>query len=139
MYSLIRVWIGLKLARMEIHVRVVVRTTSATDSPSAPSLYWMPKIGIQSTRLDELEARPVRAGSRRAASSETTQVSEREAERDGRASAARAGSPRTSAPSSGRKMMIDRIGMLVTSIVSGPPGAGTSRPSRSARWRCPSA
>ena len=48
MYSLIRVWIGLKLARMVIHVSVVVRTTSATDSPSTPSLYWMPKSGIQS-------------------------------------------------------------------------------------------
>ena len=47
MYSLIRVWIGLKLARMAIEVRVVVSTTSATDSPSAPSLYWMPKTGIQ--------------------------------------------------------------------------------------------
>ena len=46
MYSLIRVWIGLKLARMAIDVSVVVRTTSATDSPSAPSLYWMPKAGI---------------------------------------------------------------------------------------------
>ena len=49
MYSLIRVWIGLKLARMEIQVRVVVRTTSATDNPSAPSLYWMPKTGIHAT------------------------------------------------------------------------------------------
>ena len=57
MYSLIRVWIGPKLARMQIHVRVVVSTTSATDRPSTPSLYWMPKTGIQSTRLDELEAR----------------------------------------------------------------------------------
>ena len=57
MYSLIRVWIGLKQARIAIHDSVVVRTTSATASPSAPSLYWMPKIGIQSTRLDELEAR----------------------------------------------------------------------------------
>ena len=47
MYSLIRVWIGLNEARMAIQVRVVVRTTSATDSPSAPTLYWMPKIGIQ--------------------------------------------------------------------------------------------
>ena len=49
MYSLIRVWIGLKLARMAIHDSVVVSTTSATDSPSAPSLYWMPKNGIQSS------------------------------------------------------------------------------------------
>ena len=38
MYALIRVWIGLKLARMAIAERVVVRTTSATDRPSAPSL-----------------------------------------------------------------------------------------------------
>ena len=37
MYSLIRVWIGLKLARIEIHDRVVVRTTSATARPSAPT------------------------------------------------------------------------------------------------------
>ena len=48
MYSLIRVWIGAKLARMLIQDSVVVRTTRATDSPSAPSLYWMPKNGIQS-------------------------------------------------------------------------------------------
>ena len=57
MYSLIRVWIGLKLARMLIQVRVVVSTTSRTESPSAPILYWMPKIGIQSDGLDELERR----------------------------------------------------------------------------------
>ncbi len=70
MYSLIRVWIGLKLARIEIHDRVVVRTTSATDSPSAPSLYWMPKIGDPVDRLDELEAGPIR------------QVAEQQEERD---------------------------------------------------------
>ncbi len=46
MYSLIRVWIGLKLARIEIHDSVVVSTTSRTASPSAPSLYWIPKKGI---------------------------------------------------------------------------------------------
>jgi hypothetical protein len=45
---LIRVWIGLKLARMQIHDSVVVRTTSAADRPSTPSLYWMPNSGIQS-------------------------------------------------------------------------------------------
>ena len=56
MYSLIRVWIGAKLARMLIQHSVVVRTTRASDRPSMPSLYWMPKIGIQSTCLDELEA-----------------------------------------------------------------------------------
>ena len=48
MYSLIRVWIGFQLARIEIQVSVVVSTTSAADSPSTPSLYWMPKTGIQS-------------------------------------------------------------------------------------------
>ena len=46
MYSLIRVWIGLKLASSAIHVRSVVSTTSAIDSPSAPTLYWMPNTGI---------------------------------------------------------------------------------------------
>ncbi len=51
MYSLIRVVIGLKLARMQIQVRVVVRTTSAADSPSTPSLNWMPKAGIQSASM----------------------------------------------------------------------------------------
>ena len=58
MYSLIRVWIGSKLARMLIQVSVVVRTTRATDRPSTPSLYWMPKTGIQTSGLHELEAGP---------------------------------------------------------------------------------
>ena len=70
MYSLIRVWIGLKLARIEIHDSVVVRTTSATDSPSAPSLYWMPKIGIQSTVSTNWKPGPIR------------QVAEQQEERD---------------------------------------------------------
>ena len=48
MYSLIRCWIGVQLARIEIHDSVVVSTTRAADRPSMPSLYWMPKIGIQS-------------------------------------------------------------------------------------------
>ena len=46
MYSLIRVWIGLKLARMAIQLSSVVSTTSATDSPSAPSLKLIPNAGI---------------------------------------------------------------------------------------------
>ncbi len=49
MYSLIRVWIGLKLASSAIQVSSVVSTTSAIDSPSAPTLYWIPKTGIQSS------------------------------------------------------------------------------------------
>jgi hypothetical protein len=48
MYSLIRSWIGRKEARIEIHIRVVVRRTSTSDKPSMPSLYWMPNRGIQS-------------------------------------------------------------------------------------------
>ena len=49
MYSFTRVLIGPKLARIAIHVSVVVSTTSATDMPSTPTLYWMPNSGIQST------------------------------------------------------------------------------------------
>ena len=49
MYSFTRSWIGPKLARIEIHVSVVVRATIATERPSTPSLYWMPKSGIQSS------------------------------------------------------------------------------------------
>ena len=49
MYSLIRVRIGPKLARMLIQVSVVVRTTSAAERPSTPTLYWIPKAGIHVT------------------------------------------------------------------------------------------
>ena len=49
MYSFTRSLIGEKLARMEIQVSVVVRTTIATERPSTPTLYWMPKSGIQSS------------------------------------------------------------------------------------------
>ena len=48
-------------ARMQIHVSVVVSTTKAADSPSTPSLYWMPKMGIQSTvSMNWNWARPTR-------------------------------------------------------------------------------
>ena len=46
--ALLAALIGPKLARMLIQVRVVVRTTSAIEMPSTPSLYWMPKVGTQS-------------------------------------------------------------------------------------------
>ncbi len=49
MYSLIRSLIGLNEARMQIHERVVVRTTRMSDSPSTPTLYWIPKSGIHSS------------------------------------------------------------------------------------------
>ena len=49
MYSFTRSWIGPKEARMLIHDSVVVRTTRTADRPSTPTLYWIPKTGIQST------------------------------------------------------------------------------------------
>ena len=112
MYSLIRVWIGVKLARMLIQVRVVVRTTSGSDSPSTPSLYWMPKIGIQLELLDELEdAAAIGVEKPATRRSETTHGEERGRERDG-PRVQRAGSERrsTSAPTSGRKVTTERIG-----------------------------
>ena len=48
---------GLKLASRLIHVSVVVSTTSSREMPSMPTLYWMPKNGIQATFLVELEVR----------------------------------------------------------------------------------
>ncbi len=48
MYSFTRTLIGAKLARMLIQLSVVVRATMSTLRPSTPSLYWMPKDGIQS-------------------------------------------------------------------------------------------
>jgi hypothetical protein len=57
MYSLIRVWIGLKLARIEIHDRVVVRTTSATTA-RRPELVLDAEDRDPVDGLDELEARP---------------------------------------------------------------------------------
>ena len=50
MYSLTRFWMGLNDARMLIQVSVVVSTTRTIESPSTPTVYWMPNIGIQSTR-----------------------------------------------------------------------------------------
>src|SRR3954468_24452042 len=47
MYSLIRSLIGLNEARMLIQVSVVVRTTRTSDSPSIPTLYWIPNVGTQ--------------------------------------------------------------------------------------------
>ena len=61
MYSLTRSRIGPNEARMLIQVRVVVSTTSTADRPSTPTLYWIPKTGIQST-VSTIE-KPGRAGS----------------------------------------------------------------------------
>ena len=122
MYSLIRVWIGLKLARMLIQVSVVVRTTSATDSPSAPSLYWIPKIGIQSTVSTNWK--PGSPGQVADQQEERDDPGhDREAERDRPRPTTPGRSAMTSAPTSGRNVTIDRIGMPSRSIVSGPPAA----------------
>jgi len=50
--------IGANEARMLIHDRVVVSTTRISDSPSTPTLYWMPKTGIQSWLSMSWKARP---------------------------------------------------------------------------------
>ena len=48
MYSFTRVWMGPKLARMLTAVSSVVSSTSTSEMPSTPTLYWMPKKPIQS-------------------------------------------------------------------------------------------
>jgi hypothetical protein len=48
MYSFTRVLMGPKLARIEIIVSNVVRSTNTNEMPSTPTLYWMPKKLIQS-------------------------------------------------------------------------------------------
>ena len=119
MYSLIRVWIGLKLARIADPRQGRGQDHQRDRQPVGAELV------VDAEERDPVE--PSRrtgspgdpAGSRPAAASETTQVSEREAERQ-RARARVAGAMATAiAPSSGRKMMIDRIGMRRRSIVSG--------------------
>ena len=57
MYSFTRSLIGAKLARMEIQVRVVVRTTSATDEPVDADLVLDAEERDPVERLHELEAR----------------------------------------------------------------------------------
>ena len=49
MYSFTRSLMGRKLARMLIQVRSVVRTTRTRLMPSMPTVYSMPKAGIQGT------------------------------------------------------------------------------------------
>src|SRR5215218_1364377 len=46
MYSFTLFWIGPKDASIAIQVSVVVSTTSASDSPSTPTVYVIPNIGI---------------------------------------------------------------------------------------------
>ena len=97
MYSFTRSLIGEKLARMVIQVRVVVSTTSARQMPSTPSLYWIPKSGIQSTSSTNWKParcrRRARQEAERGADRLATQRRQREAERrpaDRRAHVARA-------------------------------------------------
>ena len=85
MYSLIRVWIGAKLAQDADPRSVVVRTTRASDSPSTPSLYWMPKTRDPVDVSTNWKPRRPRQVKPTSSSSETTHVSERDAERQPRA------------------------------------------------------
>ena len=102
MYSLIRVWIGAKLARMLTQVRVVVRTTSASDSPSTPSLYSIPNREIHEYSWTNWNSGPP-ASKPAARTSETTHVASEAASAS--CLAQRAGeNPMTTAPTSGRKM-----------------------------------
>src|SRR5487761_2240503 len=119
-YSFTRSLIGEKLARMEIHDRVVVSTTSATDRPSAPSLYWIPKSGIQSTTslnwkdpaADATTSRPGRKA--RTSQRLTTHVASAKNSAVPRIAARlrRGRNAITSAPARGRKMIRLRIGKV---------------------------
>ncbi len=77
MYSLTRSLIGRKLARMLIQVSSVVSTTSTRLMPSMPTVYSMPKAGIQGTLSTNVKPpTPVAAGSKEASSaSERTKAS----------------------------------------------------------------
>ena len=121
MYSLTRSRIGPKEARMLIQVRVVVSTTSTADSPSTPTLYWIPKTGIQST-VSTIE-NPGLDGSM-----PTSITSDRPNATSDVASAAQRMAPWSrfgmsammSAPTSGVKVIALRSGNDERSIVSGP-------------------
>ena len=126
MYSFTRSLIGEKLARIEIHDSVVVSTTIATESPSAPTLYWIPKIGIQSAtctywKEPAADATTLRPGRKpRTSHRLTTQVA------SAKSSAVARIAPRlrrgmnatTTAPTRGRKMIRLRIGKEEMSMAS---------------------
>ena len=121
MYSLTRSRIGPNEARMLIQVRVVVSTTSTADRPSTPTLYWIPKTGIQST-VSTIE-KPGLAGSmptsitsdRPKATSEVPSATQRMAPWSPRGMNAM-----SNAPTSGVKVIALSSGNVEASIVSAP-------------------
>ena len=126
MYSLIRSLIGRNEARIEIHDSVVVRITRISERPSTPSLYWIPKTGIQLT-VSTYWKNPLCSGpaaNPTTSRSDTTQV--RSAVPRARLRAIRAGATATRiAPTSGRNVMAVRIPI---DISTAPPARGRSRP-----------
>ncbi len=126
MNSLMRVWMGTHDARMQIQVSVVVRTTSAADRPSTPSLYWMPNSGIQSYVSVKLNPAPPSGTKRASITSEATHVASATSSAAWRAHVP--GRMATStAPTRGRNVTMVRIGSVSISVRS-RPGAGTTRP-----------
>ena len=125
MYSLTRVWIGPKEARIEIIVRSVVRSTNTSEIPSTPTLYWIPKKLIQSACCTNWK--PACSLSKaRASSSET-----RNARPEISNAALRIAltllegmKASTNAPMRGVKMRMLRMSSCPMSIISGP-SAGT--------------
>ena len=113
MYSLTRSLIGPNEARTLIQVRVVVSTTSASEMPSMPSLYWMPKAGTQSAVSRNWK--PAAPTSKPASSSsETTHVARAVSSAAQRMAVSRSRGSRaiTATPTSGRKVTIDSSGKL---------------------------
>ena len=119
MYSFTRSLIGPKLARMLIQVSVRGQHDQGDRRPSTPSLYWMPKTGIQSSGLGELEARVARQVSRPAAAARRPRSRARcQGERGSAPRARAAGTRRRARPTSGRNVTSERIGRLARSMLS---------------------
>src|SRR5579885_3616757 len=107
---------------MLIQVRVVVRTRRTRESPSTPTLYWIPKAEIQGTASTYWNpGRPGRKPTNRMR--ERTQVARVVARATPRMAARepRGRRPMTIAPTRGRKMIVERMGNPVISAPS-PPG-----------------
>ena len=125
MYSFTRSLIGVKLARMLIHESVVVSTTSTSERPSTPTLYWIPKAGIQSACSMNSKPPPARPGRKPTRSSRlNTQArpAAARATRRARSGRSRGVNATAIAPTRGRKITTERIGkppMSIASPVSG--------------------
>ncbi len=107
---------GPKLARMLIQVSSVVSTTSTRLMPSMPTVYSMPKAGIQgtfSTKLEAADAGRCWVEASASSASESAKATQRHDERhdaDEIVPVTRAGRPARRAPTSGTSRMSVRIG-----------------------------